>query len=92
MTTREHIYTCESCGAPIYAGEQFCAFYTDIVFCAEHAMKRSDELVILREAVKGGYSPYEGEVYDEALILDKIAKLELLIAREGDGPAALVKA
>ncbi|MCB5411514.1 hypothetical protein [Pseudogemmobacter faecipullorum] len=92
MTDREHIYTCESCGAPIYAGDKACRFYTDAAMCAEHAMKLSDALREYQHALEGGYSLLENEDFDEEFMLQQIAKLELQIAREGDGPAALVKA
>lgn len=92
MTYREQIHTCETCRAPIYEGEQVCTFYAEVSFCAAHAVKRSDELQMLREAVKGGYSPHENRDYDEAWLLQRVAELELQIAREGDGPAALVTA
>ncbi|MCB5411823.1 hypothetical protein [Pseudogemmobacter faecipullorum] len=90
--TKEAVATCETCRAPIYEGEQVCTFYADVSFCVAHAVKRSDELQMLNETVRGWHSPYENRDYDEADLLQRVAELELQIAREGDGPAALVTA
>ncbi|WP_288951563.1 hypothetical protein [uncultured Paracoccus sp.] len=43
MTEREHLYTCEDCGKPIHAGDQFQPA-DDCNFCPEHAATLADIL------------------------------------------------
>lgn len=93
MTDREHIYTCESCGAPIYAGDKACTFYSEITLCFDHAVKRSSEIEAWEAALDDGSW---GELLESdnfssvAEVEAHLAKLRAVLEAEGDGPATLV--
>lgn len=86
MSDREHLYTCEHCGAPIYAGGKAQFDSEGIALCADHAATLSDNIASWQADLESD-EPYWPEIFDTMEeVKTMIEGLRDQLARDGDGP------
>lgn len=90
MTEKCPIYHCDQCSKPIYESDPVCIFYYEVRFCAEHAVKLSDEINLRKEAEKD--TDWGQEIVTLEEYQSRTATLEAQLAANGDGPACVVTA
>ena len=82
---REHLYTCESCGAPIYAGDKYQPG-GECDFCPKHAATLAEILDFWERDVADGaeYPAWSDEFETIEAAREHVEDLRARIERDGE--------